>query len=177
MAELATVARPYARALFEAADPATARSLVAVLQRLALIASEPRLREFADDPRVSAREVGELIQGVLGEPLPPLLQGLLDAVLENHRLAAMGEIAEQFRALVDAREGVSKATIYSAFELSAEQLADLLPALERRFGRRLQAEVVVEPELIGGVRVVVGDEVLDTSVRARLEQMRTGLAA
>ena len=177
MAELATVARPYARALFEAADTAVAPSLVAALQRLALIASDPRLREFADDPRVSAREVGELIQGVLGEPLPPLLQGLLNTVLENHRLAAMGEIAEQFRALVDARQGVSKATICSAFELSDEQLAGLLPALERRFGRRLQAEVVIEPELIGGVRVVVGDEVLDTSVRARLEQMRTGLAA
>ena len=175
MAELATIARPYAEALFRAVDPAVAASLVAPLVQLGQVAAEPRLREFADSPKVSAQEVSRLIAGVL--PLPAALQNLLDVVLENRRLPALGEIAAQYRALVDARAGVSRATVYSAFEISAEQLAGIQAALERRFGRRLDAQVVIEPELIGGVRVVVGDEVLDTSVRARLEQMRTVLAA
>jgi F-type H+-transporting ATPase subunit delta len=177
MAELATVARPYAAALFRAAAPTVAASLVAPLQQLADVASEPRLREFADSPKVSAKQVEELIAGVLPQPLPVELQNLLAVVLENRRLPALGEIATQFKALVDARAGVSQATVYSAFEISAGQLAEIKAALERRFGRKLDAQVVIAPELIGGVRVVVGDEVLDTSVRARLEQMRTALAA
>jgi F-type H+-transporting ATPase subunit delta len=177
MAELATVARPYAEALFRAADPALAASLVQPLEQLAQVAADPRLREFADNPKVPAQAVDELIAGVLPQPLPPALQNLLAVVLENRRLPALGEIAAQFRALVDARAGVSQATVYSAFEISPQQLAEIKATLERRFGRKLDAQVVLEPELIGGVRVVVGDEVLDTSVRARLEQMRTALVA
>jgi F-type H+-transporting ATPase subunit delta len=177
MAELATVARPYAAALFRAAEPTVAASLVAPLQQLAEVVSEPRLREFADSPKVTAKQVEELIAGVLPQALPAELRNLLAVVLENRRLPAFSEIATQFKALVDARAGVSQATVYSAFEISANQLADIKTTLERRFGRKLDAQVVIDPELIGGVRVVVGDEVLDTSVRARLEQMRTALAA
>jgi F-type H+-transporting ATPase subunit delta len=86
-------------------------------------------------------------------------------VIENGRLAALPEIAAQFQALVNASSGVSDATIYSAFPIDARQLADVVASLEKRFGRKLKARVEVVPELIGGIRVVVGDEVLDTSVR------------
>lgn len=177
MAELATIARPYAEALFRAADAAVAPTLVEPLQQLAQVACEPRLGKFADNPKVSTQQVSELILGVLPTPPPAALHNLLQVVLENGRLGAFGEIAAQYQALVDARAGVSQATVYSAFEMSAAQLADITAALTRRFGRTLDTRVVVEPALIGGVRVVVGDEVLDTSVRARLEQMRTALAA
>jgi F-type H+-transporting ATPase subunit delta len=177
MAELATIARPYAEALFRATDATEAPSLVAPLRQLAQVASEPRLREFADNPKVSAEQVSDLILGVLPTAPPAALQNLLRVVLENGRLGAFGEIAAQYQALVDARAGVSQATVYSAFEISEAQLAQITAALARRFGRTLDTRVVIDPELIGGVRVVVGDEVLDTSVRARLEQMRTALAA
>ena len=65
----------------------------------------------------------------------------------------------------------------SAFPIDAGALADLKATLEKRFGRKLNLSVEVQPELIGGIRVVVGDEVLDTSVRARLEQMKVALTA
>jgi len=84
---------------------------------------------------------------------------------------------EQFQALVQASQGVSEARIYSAYPVDAAQLADILGPLEKRFGRKLEAKVELEPELIGGVRVVVGDEVLDTSVKARLERMKVALLA
>ncbi len=177
MAELATIARPYAEALFRATDASVAPSLIAPLRQLAQVAAEPRLRAYADNPKVSAEQVSSLILGVLSAPLPAAVHNLLQVVLENGRLGAFGEIAAQYQALVDARAGVSQATVYSAFEISAAQLADITAALARRFGRTLDTRVVIEPELIGGVRVVVGDEVLDTSVRAKLEQMRTALAA
>jgi F-type H+-transporting ATPase subunit delta len=77
--------------------------------------------------------------------------------------------------LKNTKTGSSDATVYSAFALDAAALADLAATLEKRFGRKLQLKVELEPELIGGVRVVVGDEVLDTSVKARLEQMKAAL--
>ena len=98
-------------------------------------------------------------------------------MIDNGRLAALPEIASQFQALVDSRSGVSHATIESAFPIDDGQLAAVKTAMERRFGRKLDASVTVVPELIGGVRVVVGDEVLDTSIRARLEQMKVALTA
>ena len=174
MAELATIARPYAEALFKAGGDATAAVQVS---RLAEVANDAQLRQLADNPKVSARQVFELMAGVVGVPLSSSVQNLLLAILDNGRLAALPEIASQFHALVIARSGVSDATIYSAFAIDAAALADVLPTLETRFCRRLNARVVVQPELIGGIRVVVGDEVLDTSVKARLEQMKTALTA
>jgi F-type H+-transporting ATPase subunit delta len=110
-------------------------------------------------------------------PLDAGVQNFLRTVIENGRLAALPMVAEQFHALANAASGVSDATIYSAFPIDDAQLGAVLGSLERRFGRKLTPTVVVEPELIGGVRVVVGDEVLDTSVRARLERMKIALAA
>jgi F-type H+-transporting ATPase subunit delta len=104
-------------------------------------------------------------------------KNLLRTVIANGRIAALPEIASQFHALVNASSGVSDATVYSAFDIAPAQLAEVVSALEARFKRKLNASVVLEPELIGGIRVVVGDEVLDTSVKARLEQMRVALTA
>ena len=105
------------------------------------------------------------------------MRNLLRTVIENGRLTALPEIAQQYHVLVNAKSGVSDATVYSAFPLDNAQLDDLTAALQRRFGRKLNASVIVQPELIGGVRVVVGDEVLDTSVKARLESMKAALTA
>jgi F-type H+-transporting ATPase subunit delta len=98
-------------------------------------------------------------------------------VIDNGRLAAMPEIARQFQALLDAKSGTSQATVESAFPIDAGQLAEVKAVMERRFLRNLEVQVVVKPELIGGIRVIVGDEVLDTSIRARLEQMKAALVA
>ena len=98
-------------------------------------------------------------------------------MIDNGRLVALPEIAAQFHTLVNQGSGVSDASIYSAYPIDAAQLPEVVGALERRFGRKLNATVQLEPELIGGIRVVVGDEVLDTSVKARLAQMKSALAA
>jgi F-type H+-transporting ATPase subunit delta len=118
-----------------------------------------------------------VVTGVVKEALAPRVQSFLRTVLDNGRLAALPEIASQFHALVNARSGVSDATIESAYPIDAAQLDEVKASLEKRFGRKLNASVVLRPELIGGVRVVVGDEVLDTSVAARLQQMKTALVA
>jgi F-type H+-transporting ATPase subunit delta len=174
MAELATIARPYAEALFKATG-ADALALKPQVDALAAVAADADLRQFADNPKAEARQVFEVIAGVVGRSLDPQVANLLHAVIENGRLAALPEIAAQFQALVNASGGVSDAIVYSAFPIDDVQLAELVVALEKRFARKLNAKVEIDPELIGGVRVVVGDEVLDTSVRARLEQMKVAL--
>jgi F-type H+-transporting ATPase subunit delta len=109
--------------------------------------------------------------------LPEQAKNFLRTVIANKRLSVLPEIAVQFRALKNAQTGSSDALIYSAFPIDGDALANVAAMLEKRFGRKLNASVVVQPELIGGIRVVVGDEVLDTSVKARLEQMKVVLTA
>jgi F-type H+-transporting ATPase subunit delta len=176
MAELATIARPYAEALFKSAgsDPA---STAGWLDMLAAIAGDKQLLQFADNPKVGNGEVFDVISGVARAPLPENGKNFLRTVIENGRLSALPAIAEQFRALMNARSGSSDAVVYSAFPIEPQALQGVSAALEKRFGRKLNVSVQQEPELIGGIRVVVGDEVLDTSVKARLEQMKVALSA
>ena len=173
MAELATIARPYAEALFKAARGDLSTEVAA----LAEVAKHEQLRQFADNPKVSRDQVYAVIADVVKTPLSSAAQNLLRAVIDNGRLAALPEIAAQYHALVNAQSGVSDAKVYSAFPIDAAKLAEVVAALEKRFGRKLNATVEVDPELIGGIRVVVGDEVLDTSVKARLQQMKVALTA
>jgi F-type H+-transporting ATPase subunit delta len=172
MAELATIARPYAEALFKSGGDAAAAEQVQALGR---IARDLGLRQWADNPKVKDGEVYDLVAGLVS--LTPAVQNFLRTVIANGRLAALPEIAQQFHALVNAKSGVSDALIQSAFPIADVQLPDVVKSLEQRFARKLNAKVEVAPELIGGIRVVVGDEVLDTSVKARLEQMKIALTA
>jgi F-type H+-transporting ATPase subunit delta len=175
MAEPSTIARPYAAALFQASTAADGAQLVAQLDTLAGIARDPGLRQFAADPKVSDEQVFGVVTGIAGSDLSPKLRNLLSTVINNGRLSVLPEIASQFRMLVNDRGGIADAQVVSAFPLDANQQAGLAKVLEKRFGRQLKVAVTVDPTLIGGVRVTVGDEVLDTSVVARLEQMRAAL--
>ena len=158
MAELATIARPYAEALFKAAG-GTAASLKDQVSSLAALAADAGLRQFADNPKVTSLQVFDLIAGVTlqkGLALDSKVANLLRAVLDNGRLAALPEIAAQFQTLVNTSSGVSDARIQSAFPIDAAQLADTVATLEKRFARKLNATVEIAPELIGGIRVTVG---------------------
>jgi len=176
MAEIATIARPYAEALFKASASDLAGT-AAWLDELAAIAGNSQLLQFADNPKVEAAQVFEVIAGVAKSALPEAAKNFLQLVIENGRLSVLPEIATQFRALKNAVGGSSDATVFSAFAMDAAALAGVASALEKRFGRKLNLTVALEPELIGGIRVVVGDEVLDTSIKARLEHMKLALTA
>jgi F-type H+-transporting ATPase subunit delta len=176
MAEIATIARPYAEALFKASSSDLAGA-GAWLEKLAVIAANPELQQFADNPKVTTEQVLSVVADAFGAALPPAANNFLTALLENGRFTALPEIAKQFRALANAQSGTSDAVVYSAFPIDDGSLATVAATLEKRFGRKLQVTVQQDPSLIGGIRVVVGDEVLDTSVKARLEQMKVALAA
>ena len=176
MAELATIARPYAEALFKASSSDLAGTAV-WLDELAAIAGNSQLQQFADSPKVTVNQVFDLFTSVTKTSLPESAKNFLRTVIENGRLAVLPEMAAQFRSLKNAQGGSSDAVVYSAFPIDGAALADVATTLESRFGRKLNVKVELEPALIGGIRVVVGDEVLDTSVKARLEQMKVALTA
>ena len=176
MAELATIARPYAEALFKA-QASDLAGTAAWLDELAVVADNAQLQQFADSPKASDEQVFELVSGVLRTALPEAGKNFLRLVIENRRLGALPVVAEQFRALKNAQSGTADAVVYSAFPIDASALADLSVTLEKRFARKLNVSVQQDESLIGGIRVVVGDEVLDTSVKARLEQMKAALTA
>lgn len=177
MAELATLARPYAEALFDVASKGDIRAVSQQIDALAVIASDDQLRQFADSPKVGTQQVFDLIGAVVNTPLSAPMMNLLRTVIDNGRLTVLPEIASQFHALANAGAGISDATVFSAFPIESAQLPDVVAMLEKHFARKLNVTVQVEPSLIGGIRVVVGDEVMDTSVKARLEQMRVALTA
>jgi F-type H+-transporting ATPase subunit delta len=177
MAELATLARPYAEALFQVAVKGDLKQISEQVEALATVTADAHLRQFADNPKATPEQVMDVIASVLKTPLGDTAKNLLSTVIANGRFTVLPEIAAQFHVLVNERSGVSDAQVISAFEIAPEQLAALVKTLEKRFGRKLNPVVQIDPELIGGIRVVVGDEVLDTSVKARLEQMKVALAA
>jgi len=177
MAELATIARPYAEALYQVAKKHDVKSWGAALDALALVSQDADLRQFADSPKVTSEQVYAVITAAAKLDLAPELQNFLRAVIENSRLAALPEVVAQFHVLANAADGVADAHIFSAFPIEPALLNDVVATLEKRFGRKLSPEVSLEPSLIGGIRVVVGDEVLDTSVKARLERMKVALTA
>jgi F-type H+-transporting ATPase subunit delta len=176
MAELATIARPYAEALFDSAK-ADAGGTLQWLDALAAVASNDQLLQYASNPKVGNDQVYGLVTEVARVQLPAAGQNFLRTVIDNGRLAALPEVARQFRAMKNAQSGSSDAVVYSAFPIGGDALPRVSQALEKRFGRKLNVTVQEDPSLIGGIRVVVGDEVLDTSVKARLEQMKVALTA
>jgi F-type H+-transporting ATPase subunit delta len=177
MAELATVARPYAEALFRIAQSGDAAYWAGLVSELAQIGANPDLLAFASNPNVTHEQLADTIASLVRSPLNAEAKNFIAMLVQNGRINLLPEIAAQFHELMNAQAGAADAQIYSAFEIAADQLPSLVTRLEKKFGRKLNPTVTVDQSLIGGVRVVVGDEVLDTSVRAKLQQMYVALTA
>ncbi len=177
MAELATIARPYAEALFRVAKSGNLAAWSDLVSEMAAVAALPDVKSFASNPKLSDQQVAETFLSLLKSKLTPEAKNFVQMLAENGRLTLLPEIGTQFHVLKNAAEGAADAEITSAFELTGAQVKDLVATLEKKFGRKLNPSVKVDSSLIGGVRVAVGDEVLDTSVRAKLQQMYVALAS
>jgi F-type H+-transporting ATPase subunit delta len=178
MSELSTLARPYAEAVFRMAlgenDLAGWSSR---LQSLALIVSDAQVARLIADPAVSADRVADLIVEVAGSDLGERGSNFVKVTAENDRLSLLPEIGAQFEALKANAEGTLEATITSAQELTQAQLDELVAGLKARFNRAVNVQVAVDPELIGGAIIAVGDQVIDGSVKGRLQRMSFALQA
>ena len=154
MAEPATIARPYAEAAFEVARDAQALSAWSeMLSLAATIVADPRVAAALDNPRLDAGAKVSLLLSIGGERFSGEARNFLRVLVEAERVALLPQVAAMFETLKDDAEATAKATIESAFEPTAAQIAELQSALEKRFGRKIETTVTVNPSLIGGARV------------------------
>ena len=176
MAEPSTVARPYAEAAFKLADEAGALAKWSeMLGSLAQVSADARVRAAVADPNLPDAKVAGLFISILAGQLDGQAENFVRVLAQNDRLDLLPEMRTQFEALKNEREGVVEAEVQSAFELSDAQLADLVQRLEKRTGRKVRAKLSVDRELIGGVKVILGDKVIDGSARAQLGALETAL--
>lgn len=176
MAELVTVARPYAEAVFRLAKEKG--QLAAWSQNLADLSAYVQNEEVSAciaNPGPTAAQKAALVLALAGERAAGDFANFIQVLAGNDRLALLPEIAAFFEMLKSVEEGTQDAVVFSAFPLDDAQRNDLLPALEAHFKSKLNLEVRHDPELIGGVKVVVGDRMLDVSVRGKLEAMTAAL--
>ena len=176
MALSGSAARRYAEALLGLAPDERAVSELRVsLEKLAPVFDRVSVAGLRD-PSVPMKERIEALTSALrGEP--DVIRSLLILLLETDRIALVPQIALAFGDLVDQREGIAKARITTAVALDEPARRDLVQRLERESGRRLRATFLVDPTLIGGAKVQIGDHLIDSSVHAKLIALGRQLAS
>ena len=178
MAEPSTVARPYAEAAFKLAEEADALDKWSdMLSALALIGQDERVQRAASNPNLSDDQVAGLFIAILAGRLSGEGENFVRVLAHNKRLELLPRIEEQFEALKNERQGVVEAQVQTAFELDDAQLHDLVERLERKIGRKVRAKIEISKDLIAGVRILLGDKVIDGSARAQLAALETALKA
>lgn len=178
MAEPSTIARPYAEAVFRLADAQGKLADWSVaLGNLSAVAADERVRAVVGDPNLSDAKAAGLVISILAGKLSGDAENFVRVLAENGRLGVVAEIRAHYEALKNEREGTIEAEIYTAFEMNPTQLADLVARLEKNTGRKVKARVSIDQALIGGVKVVIGDKVIDGSARAQLGALENALKA
>jgi F-type H+-transporting ATPase subunit delta len=176
MAEPVTVARPYAEAVFKLA--AEGNALAAWSDAIANIdgvVADSRVQACISDPKVSAQQLESLVLGVVGDKLSGNARNFVQVLVANNRLDLMPLIREHFEALKREKEGVLEAKIVSALPMNDTQVNQLVAQLESKYQRKVTAQVETDASLIGGVKIVIGDKVIDATVRGKLDAMAAAL--
>ena len=176
MAELKTIARPYAEAAFRIARDENALPAWSEMLRFAsTLIRDERVAAALDNPKLTSGDKASLVLSLCGEKLDALGRNFVRVLVEADRVSLLPQVSELFETLKNDIDGVAKARIDSAFPLTDAQLGELTAALEKHFAKKIEATVNVDPELIGGARITVGDTVIDASVEAQLQAMANRL--
>ncbi len=172
MAELNTLARPYARAAFEFADQAgQLTGWSAALGLAAALAAQERVAAALTNPALTAEAKAEKLIGLAGDALEPLQQNFIRVLAENKRLGLLAVIREQFEALKAEREKSVEVHLTSAYDLSKEQIESLSKALTERLKREVILHTETDNTLLGGAYIRANDTVIDASLRGRLAKL------
>ena len=176
MAELATIARPYAEAVYRIAKQGNAlQEWSDALAMIAGVYEDPQMQAAMANPKVGAADIERLLLAICGERINGVARNLIQLLVHNRRLTVVPEIREMFEQLKLQDEGKLDAKISSAYPMDDGQRDHVVNMLSTRFKRKINATVTVDPELIGGIKVEVGDKVWDASVRGKLQTMAATL--
>lgn len=175
MAELATITRPYAKALFElASEKGQIEFWLEKLKDLAWAVGQPKLAALLEDGDIDSHQKADVLIGLIDGIQAPQhtdFRNFLYVLAEGGRLSILPEAYNQYQELVLAKNNTQKAVIYSAFPMSEGQFSKVVSDCQQKFGHKLEATLKVMPELIGGIKIEVGDKVLDLSVRGKLKNL------
>lgn len=172
MAELTTIARPYAQAVFKLAQESKRlKAWGEVLDLLAAIVETPEVSALIGNPKVSPEQLEALLLEVAGDRLDQQGKNFVRLLVENRRLAAMPEIARLYHRLENEAEARVEVEMISAFEIRDALAKKIASALAKRLGKEVEMTVKVDERLIGGAVIRAGDLVIDGSVAGELNRL------
>ncbi|MDD2833812.1 MAG: F0F1 ATP synthase subunit delta [Methylotenera sp.] len=178
MAEISTIARPYAVAAYKLArEQKSLAKWSEMLGFAAAVANDAQIKAYILDPKVVSADLQAAFLKVCGDQLNEQGQNLVKVLVEYGRLSILPEISSAFETLKAQDEGTLEAEIIAASKISAADTKDLIKRLEARFGKKIEASVSVDPEIIGGIKIIVGDTVIDASVKGQLQNLAYTLTA
>ena len=176
MAERITIARPYARAAFEAAQ---AKHQLAAWSRALMAAAagvgEPAVQTLLGSPKLPKQQLAQIFIELVGQELGDRGANFIRLLAENRRLGLLPEIAQGFEQLRADAERTIEAIVVSASPLGDKERAALAQALKQRLDREVTLKCEIDPRLIGGAVIRAGDLVIDGSVRSKLERLSLAL--
>jgi F-type H+-transporting ATPase subunit delta len=178
MAGTRSTARRYAEAAFEIAErDGTVDTWLTAFDAGESLLAEPGLMRLLANPAVPAASRHALLDQVAAGRIEGAPLRLLQLLVARGRIERMPEVAREFRRLYRLREGITQASITSAAPLTEPEVAALTEQLSGMTGGKVEVSLAVDPELLGGVQVRLGDRLIDGSVRGRLERLRSKLAS
>lgn len=177
MADLSTIARPYARAVFEMAQGSSSLAdWSAMLNTLSIIADDSNMQAFVSNPKITPEQAGEMVVDVAGSALNDAGKNLVHLLAENRRLAALPDITVQFEMLKSEAEGTVDVEVTSVEPLTDEHKEKLAASLRTKLGRDVRMSFAQDATLLGGALIKAGDLIIDGTVRGRLDKMAGALA-
>jgi F-type H+-transporting ATPase subunit delta len=177
MAEILTIARPYAHAAFLFADShQVLKEWSGMLDFLAVIAADPEMTDLFDNPRVTEAQLAELFISIGDDRLDDNCHNFIRLLAENRRLKLLPEIAALFEIQRRDAEQTIRAELITAYPATAAQQASVTAALKQRLGRDIELECKTDASLLGGAIIRAGDLVIDGSVRGKLERLGNSLS-
>jgi len=178
MAEISTIARPYATAVFNFANESKGLSNWSdTLVLLSAVIQDEHIKSIIEDSKVLDSEREDLILNVCKGKLDENGSNFVKLLVENKRLLILPEISLFFEELKAEAEGTIEAEIIMAEKPTQKTVDDLLKSLEKNFNKKIEGKVVIDKNIIGGTKIVVGDSVIDASVRAQLDNLAFTLKA
>jgi F-type H+-transporting ATPase subunit delta len=177
MAEILTIARPYAQAAFLFADSRQAlKEWSGMLEFLAVVAADPEMTALIENPRMTETQLAELFISICADRLDDNCHNFIRLLAENGRLRLLPEIAALFEIQRRDAERTIRAELITAFPASEAQQAAITVALKQRLGREIELVSTTDASLIGGAIIRAGDLVIDGSVRGKLERLGNSLS-
>ena len=172
MAEPITLARPYAKAVFQVAvESNDLAGWSQMLRQIALVCKDERVATLLSSPIITAEEQAEKLIGLFGDALTPAAQNVVKVLAYHGRLTLIAEIVELFEVLRAQQEKSVDAMVTTAFEVNDATVDALAAALTKSINREVKLVANVDPSLIGGAIIRAGDTVIDSSVRGKLKKL------